>query len=143
MEPRISLITLGVRDLKRSVAFYRDGLGWPLSESTSGDSVAFFRTGGTILALFGWNELAADATVPADGSGFRGVTIAYNAPSREAVDAALAKAEAAGATIVKPAQEVFWGGYNGYFADPDGHLWEVAWNPGFPLGPDGTVLLPE
>lgn len=143
MEPRISLITLGVRDLKRSVAFYRDGLGWPLSESTSGDSVAFFRTGGTILALFGWNDLAADATVPADGSGFRGVTIAYNAPSREAVDAALAKAEAAGATIVKPAQEVFWGGYNGYFADPDGHLWEVAWNPGFPLGPDGTVLLPE
>lgn len=143
MEPRISLITLGVRDLKRSVAFYRDGLGWPLSESTSGDSVAFFRTGGTILALFGWNDLAADATVPADGSGFRGVTFAYNAPSREAVDAALAKAEAAGAKIVKPAQEVFWGGYNGYFADPDGHLWEVAWNPGFPLGPDGTVLLPE
>lgn len=142
MDPRISIVTLGVRDLQRSVAFYRDGLGWPLSTSKSDDDIAFFRTGGIVLALYGHDALAEDATVAPESSGFRGVTLAQNAPSRGAVDAAFAAAEAAGATIIKRPREVFWGGYSGYFADPDGHLWEVAHNPGFPLDEDGAIVLP-
>lgn len=142
MQPRISLITLGVRDLPRARRFYAEGLGWPLS-SASTDEVAFFRTGGTVLALFGWEALATDANLPPDGSGFRGMALAHNVASREAVDAALAAAVAAGGALLKPAQDAFWGGYSGYFADPEGYPWEVAWNPHFPLAPDGSIQLPE
>ena len=141
MDPRITLVTIGVRDLARELAFYRDGLGWPLS-SMSQDNVAFFRTSGTILALYPWDLLAEDATVPSEGTGFRGVALAHNVTSREDVDLVLALAASAGGTIVKPAHDVFWGGYSGYFADPEGFLWEVAWGPDFQYGPDGSLLLP-
>jgi len=141
MEPRIHLITLGVRDFANAVRFYRDGLGWPLS-AAGGGVVAFFRLGGLVLALYPWDKLAEDAHVPAGGAGSRGVTLAHNVRQREEVDRVLALAVSAGATLVKPAREVFWGGYSGYFADPQGHLWEVAWNPHFPFAPDGSLLLP-
>lgn len=131
MDPRLSIVTLGVDDLEEAVAFYRDGLGLPELESDG--EIAFFDLGGTQLALYPWEALAEDATVSADGSGFRGVTLAHNAESKERVEAVLEEAAAAGATIVKPAQDVFWGGYSGYFADPDGHLWEVAWNPNYEI----------
>ena len=130
MDPRISIITLGVSDLARSVEFYRDGLRLPLRED-SGDAIAFFETSGTWLALFPRDALATDATVPAEGSGFPGFTLAHNVRSREEVDELLAHAIAAGAKAVKPAAETNWGGYSGYFSDPDGFLWEVAWNPHF------------
>lgn len=129
MDPRLTIITLGVADLERSVRFYRDGLGLPIRRWP--DEVAFFLTGSTWLALYPRDLLAADACVPAEGSGFSGVTIAHNVREKEEVEALLRTAESAGATIVKPAQDVSWGGYHGYFADPDGHLWEVAWNPHF------------
>jgi len=129
MEPRISIITLGVTDLARSVQFYRDGLGLPLPDGV--DGIAFFKTKGTWLALYPREELAADATVPADGTGFRGFTLAHNVRSKEEVDAVLKQAQAAGAKIIKPPQDASWGGYSGYFADPNGYLWEVAWNPHF------------
>jgi len=135
MEPRVSLITLGVSDLERSIAFYRDGLGLPQREGPP--SIAFFDLrGGAWLSLYPREALAEDATVPAEGSGFRGITLAHNVRSREEADAVMAEALAAGATLVKPAQDVFWGGYSGYFADPDGHLWEVAWNPNFAVDGD-------
>ncbi|MCA9239044.1 MAG: VOC family protein [Planctomycetales bacterium] len=142
MQPRITMITLGVRDLPRAVRFYHDGLGWPLS-SASNENVAFLRTGGAVLGLYPWDALAEDATVDAAGSGFRGMAIAHNVETREQVAAVLEQARAAGAEIVKVAQDVFWGGHSGYFADPDGHLWEVAWNPHAPLGPRGEMQLPE
>jgi uncharacterized protein len=142
MEPRISLVTLGVGDLERAIRFYRDGLGWPTS-GASGADVCFLRTSGAVLSLYPREELAKDAQVSADGSGFGGITLAHNVATREEVDEALAAAERAGATILKPAQMAEWGGYSGYFADPDGHPWEVAWNPWFPLGPDGAIQLPE
>jgi catechol 2,3-dioxygenase-like lactoylglutathione lyase family enzyme len=132
MEPRISIITLGVSDLARSVRFYRDGLGLPLREG-SGDSIAFFETRGTWLALFPREPLAADANVPSDGTGFPGFTLAHNVRTREEVDALLREAQANGAKVVKPARETDWGGYSGYFTDPDGYLWEVAWNPHFSI----------
>ena len=132
MEPRISLVTLGVTDLDRSVAFYRDGLKLPLFQEPSG--VAFFKTSATWLGLYPREKLAEDAGVPSEGSGFGGITLAHNVRSREEVDTVLREAEAAGATIKKPGQDVFWGGYSGYFADPDGYLWEVAWNPHFWIG---------
>jgi hypothetical protein len=141
MEPRISFITLGVSDFERSVKFYRDGLGFPLSSASKGD-VAFFKTGGVVLALYPTDKLAEDAKVPADGSGFRGVTLAHNVRSREEVSKVLALAEAAGGRITKLAQDTFWGGHGGYFADPDGHLWEVVWNPFFPFTEDGRVIVP-
>src|SRR3954465_6439533 len=110
MEPRVSFITLGVTDFERSVKFYRDGLRFPLS-SASKDDVAFFKTGGVILALYPTDKLAEDATVPPQGSGFRGVTLAHNVRSREEVSEVLALAAKAGATITKPAQDTFWGGH--------------------------------
>lgn len=127
MEPRISLITLGVSDLQRSTAFYRDGLGLP----TSGDypGVTFLALRGTWLSLYPRVDLAADAGVAAEGNGFSGFTLAHNVASKEEVDELLKHVEQAGATIIKPAKDADWGGYSGYFADPDGHLWEVAWNP--------------
>lgn len=136
MQPRISMITLGVQDLERSVRFYRDGLGFPQLESPP--AVAFFTLNGSWLGLYGHDALAEDATVSASGSGFRGVALAHNVHSGAEVDAVLGQALGAGATLVKPAQPVFWGGYSGYFADPDGHLWEVAWNPLFWVGPEDT-----
>ena len=142
MEPRISLVTLGVTDLQRSLRFYRDGLGWPLSSASTGDT-AFFRTSGVVLALYPRELLAADANVPATGSGFGGMTLAHNVVSKELVDATLAEAVAAGGTVLKPAEEASWGGYSGYFADPDGYPWEVARNPHFPFAMDGSLQLPE
>lgn len=127
MEPRISIITLGVSDLARSVQFYRDGLGLPMREG--GGEIAFFETKGTLLSLFPRESLAEDATVSPTGSGFRGFTLAHNVRSREEVDAVLEQVKAIGAKIVKPAQDASWGGCSGYFADPDEFLWEVAWNP--------------
>lgn len=141
MKPYVSLVTLGVEDLGRSVAFYRDGLGWPASGASS-DEVAFLRTGGVVLSLYPRDMLAEDVRVDPDGRGFRGVTLAHNVPEREEVDRAIEVAVAAGAGLAKPAEDAFWGGRSGYFADPDGHLWEVAWNPGFPLGPGGYPELP-
>jgi hypothetical protein len=132
MEPRITLVTLGVADLERSTRFYRDGLGLPLREGTEG--VAFFETRGTWLSLFPRRALAEDAGVPAEGSGFPGFALAHNVGSPAQVDATLAQAVAAGARLVKPGQQAFWGGYSGYFADPDGFLWEVAWNPHLEIG---------
>lgn len=142
MEPRVSLITLGVRDLARARRFYVEGLGWPVS-SASNDDIVFLRTGGAVVALWTREQLAEDANVPAEGSGFGGIALAHNVATRAEVDAVLATVVGAGGTITKPAEEAFWGGYTAYFADPDGVPWEVAWNPHFPLGPDGAVQLPE
>ncbi|MES1156325.1 MAG: VOC family protein [Alphaproteobacteria bacterium] len=139
MEPRVSLITLGVADLARSRAFY-EKLGFPVAVA-QGDFVAF-RAGGAALALFPRHELAKDACVPEEGEGFAGVTLAHNVREKHEVATVLAEAEAAGARILKPAQDVFWGGHSGYFADPDEHLWEVAWNPFFPLDENGQITLP-
>lgn len=133
MKPRISMITLGVRDLARSIRFYEEGLGFPRMESPP--SVAFFTLNGSWLGLYGYEALAEDAGVPSDGSGFRGISIAHNVPSESEVDQLLEQAVSAGAELIKPAQKVFWGGYSGYFADPDGYLWEVAHNPLFWVGP--------
>ncbi len=132
MEPRISIITLGVSDLQRSVNFYRDGLGLPTTFK-QGEEIAFFQLNGTWLALFGYQALAEDAALPSDRSRFGGITLAHNVSSKEQVDALITQALAAGACLLKPAADTFWGGYSGYFADPDGHPWEVAWNPFFPL----------
>jgi len=131
MEPRISLITLGVSDLDRSIRFYRDGLGLPKREGPEG--IAFFEMRGTWLSLYSREALAEDATVSADGSGFRGFSLAHNVESTDEVDRTIQQAVDAGATLVKPGQKVFWGGYSGYFSDPDGFLWEVAWNPHFTI----------
>jgi len=133
MHPRISMITLGVSDLARSIAFYEEGLGLPRMDF-DGD-VAFFPLTGTWLGLYGREALAADAGIEAEGHGFRGVALAHNVGSREEVDRLVAQAVAAGARLVKEPEDVFWGGYSGYFADPDGHLWEVAWNPYMDVGP--------
>ncbi len=133
MKPRISMITLGVRDLGASIRFYEIGLGFPRMESPP--EVAFFTLNGTWLGLYGREALAKDATVPSDGEGFEGFALAHNVHTEEQVDAVVAKAVSAGATLVKKPQKVFWGGYSGYFKDPDGHLWEVAHNPLFWVGP--------
>jgi catechol 2,3-dioxygenase-like lactoylglutathione lyase family enzyme len=129
MKPKIGLITLGVADLGRSLAFYRDGLGLPTENYDSEAGVVFFKLEGAWLSLFPRDELAKDAHADPAGSGFRALTLALNEPSRETVDEVYAEALAAGATPLKVPEEVFWGGYSGYFADPDGHVWEVAHNP--------------
>ena len=141
MEQRLSIVTLGVSDLSRSSEFY-ERLGWRRSTASS-ESIVFFQAGCMAVALYPRTELAKDANVAADGAGFGGITLAYNARSREDVDQVLAEARTAGAKIVKPAQEAFWGGYSGYFSDPDGFLWEVAWNPYFPIAENGAIQLPE
>lgn len=132
MKPHLSLITLGIDDLARAKRFYRDGLGWPVRFEN--ESIVFLDLGGLALALYARHDLAADIGVDArdEGEGFRGMTLAHNVESPGAVDAVLREAAAAGATIVKPAERAFWGGYSGYFADPDGFYWEVAYNPGMP-----------
>ncbi|MDQ3397589.1 MAG: VOC family protein [Deinococcota bacterium] len=127
MEPHISLITLGVSNLERAVTFYRDGLGLPMREGDSG--VAFFRLRDLWLALFPREALAEDAGVSSVGRGFTGITLAHNVRTDKEVDALLEQAVAAGGLLVKAGSPAFWGGYSGYFADPDGHLWEVAANP--------------
>ena len=144
MEPRVSLVTLGVSDLERAVAFYRDGLGWPKS-SVGGDVVAFFETGGVVIALFPRASFALDAGVDIDdveSGGFSRLALAHNVAEKEGVDSVLAEAVEAGATILKEAQEIFFGRH-GFFADPDGFVWEVAWNPSFPMAADGSIELPE
>jgi catechol 2,3-dioxygenase-like lactoylglutathione lyase family enzyme len=126
MRPHVAVITLGVRDLRQARTFYGDGLGWEIQQEDE-NWVCFLLAGGACaLALYPWNELAQDANVPAEGAGFRGVTLAHNVRSRERVEEVLAEAEQAGGTIVKRAQPTSWGGYGGYFADPEGYLWEVA-----------------
>lgn len=132
MQPRISMITLGVKNIARAVAFYEQ-LGFPRMDSPP--EVAFFTLNGTWLGLFGRDALAEDAKVSPEGSGFGGFALAHNVASEQQVDEVLAQAVAAGATITKPGKKVFWGGYSGYFQDPDGHLWEVAYNPFCWIGP--------
>ncbi len=138
MEQRLSLVTLGVRDVARARAFY-EALGWNVTRAPAPD-VAFFQAGGIVLALWKRDELAADSTVD-DGGGWGGVTLAHNVRSPAEVDAALAKAAAAGARIGRPGATTFWGGYSGIFVDPDGHPWEVAHNPFWPLDEHGNVTL--
>lgn len=139
---RLNVVTLGDGDVGRSRAFY-EALGWRANTAQSGGGVAFFQMSSTVLALFGRKALAEDAGVGDSAPGFSGVTLAWCEPDRAAVDRALAAAVAAGALLVKPAQPTFWGGYGGYFADPDGHLWEVAHNPSWNLTSDGGIRMPE
>ena len=129
MKPKISMITFAAQDLERMITFYRDGLGFPTHNYAPGDTMVMFRLEGSWLGLFPRAAHAADAGLSAEGSGFSGVTLSHNEPSKEAVDQAFAEALAAGATAVKTPQDVYWGGYSGYFADPEGNLWEVAFNP--------------
>jgi catechol 2,3-dioxygenase-like lactoylglutathione lyase family enzyme len=146
VEQRISLITLGVADVDVATRFYR-ALGWRGREL---DATVFFQVGAVVVVLWGRDQLAADAglTRPTVSPGptatrFGGIALAQNVRSREEVDAVLDAAADAGATVTQPARETFYGGYAGYFADPDGHLWEIAYNPGFSLDPDGVIVLPE
>jgi hypothetical protein len=139
MEPRLSLITLGVRDVARARAFY-EALGFKAGRASQ-DSVTFLDAGGVVLGLYGRTALAEDATVADSAPGFSGVALAHNARSEADVDRALNEAVAAGGKLIKPAGKTFWGGYAGYFTDPDGHLWEVAHNPYFKLGAEGRVEL--
>lgn len=127
MKPKISLITLGVSNLEQSIRFYKDGLGFPMEGN--GKNVVFFKLEGTWLSLFPRKNLAEDIGVSFEGTGFNGFTLAHNVASEAEVDTTLEFAKKAGAIIVKPGQKVFWGGYSGYFSDPDGFFWEVAYNP--------------
>jgi catechol 2,3-dioxygenase-like lactoylglutathione lyase family enzyme len=141
VKPRINIVTLGVEDIARSRAFY-ERLGLRASEAGN-DNVAFFDVNGIVLALFGHEALAEDAHVESRAMpSFRGVSLAWNAGDAAEVDSIMAHALACGATLVKSPQRVFWGGYSGYFGDPDGHLWEVAHNPFFPLTAEGRIALP-
>jgi catechol 2,3-dioxygenase-like lactoylglutathione lyase family enzyme len=133
MQPRMSMITLGVDDLTRAIDFYQNGLGFP--RHGDGDDVAFFNLNGTWLGLFSREALAEDAGVDADGTGFNSFAISHNVQSREEVDSVMSQALAAGGKLVKPPQETSWGGYSGYFRDNDGHLWELAHNPFTWIGP--------
>ncbi len=135
----ISMVTLGVEDLAASTAFYRR-LGWQLCKGSS-ETVTFLDGGHVVLGLYGHAALAEDAGEPSDGSGFRGVACAVNQPDEAAVDAAIALAREAGARIVKEPEKVFWGGYSGYFADADGHLWEVAHNPFVEMDEHGRMMM--
>lgn len=137
MDQRVSFITLGVTDLARARGFY-ERLGWEASPASQ-DSIVFFDLNGVVLGLFGREALAEDAGVKDGPSGFSAVTLACNQRSEAEVDAVMKEAEAAGAKILTPAEKVFWGGYRGYFADPDGHLWEVAFNPFAPIDAEGRV----
>lgn len=140
MKQAISFITLGVRDLARSRAFYA-ALGWRESSGSQAE-VAFFQAGSVAFALFARESLAEDAGIPSSGAGFPGFTLAHNVPSEEAVAATLREAVTAGGRLVREGEKAPWGGFRGYFADPDGFLWEVCFNPFFPLDEDGFVQLP-
>lgn len=141
MEQRITLLTLGVRDLSKSTAFF-ERLGWKRSVRDA-EGVSFFQCGSIAISLWSMEELAEDAGISVEGAGFRGVAIAHNVKQREDVDALLAEVVAAGGTVVRQGRPTAWGGYIAYFNDLDGHLWEVAWNPGFPLDDSGAVHLPD
>ena len=138
MDQRVSLITLGVRDLGRARRFY-EAVGWKTNAAPD-DDVVFFQAGGMIVALWGRDQLAED-TVVEDSGGWGGITLAYNARSPSEVDAVLAEARAAGGTVLRPGAETFWGGHSGVFADPEGHAWEVAHNPHWTIGADGSISL--
>lgn len=140
MQPRLTLVTLGVADVARSRAFY-EALGFAASSESKAE-VVFMDAGGAILALWGRSALAEDAAVADRPTGFSAIALAWNTRSESEVDAAMARAQEAGATIPKPAVKTFWGGYAGYFADPDGHLWEVAYNPFWPMDAEGRIELP-
>ena len=137
----ISILTLGVADLKRSASFY-ENIGFRKS-SKSDDQIVWFATGDTVLALYPWRALAEDACIPPDGTGFRGTAMAINLSSKEQVDDYIGKVRKAGGRVVKEPQEVFWGGYSSYFQDFDGHLWEVAFNPFTPVSQNGKLDLSE
>ena len=141
MRQKLNLITLGVDDFERSLDFFEKGLGWKKSAASQGD-FALFSLGGMILGLYPKKALAEDATVQPEGSGFPGITLSYNAKSEGEVDEVLKQVESLGATIVKPAQKVFWGGYSGYFKDFDGHLFEVAHNPFWEFDENDNIKLP-
>ncbi len=138
MNPRINVITLGVEDLQRSLAFYSEGLGW--KAQVQGD-IALFQLNGVVLALYPREALAMDAGVPPEGQGFRGMALAYNCKEEGEVDGFLSHIRTLGANVVKPTQKTSWGGYSGYFSDPDGHLWEVAYNPFWELDAEGNIRL--
>ena len=142
-DARLTLVTLGVSDLARSTAFY-EALGFE-RRARGAEGVGFFQAGACVFAVWPFEELAKDANVAAamPAPAFRGVALAWNCRSNADVDAAIDRASRAGAAVPKPAQKTFWGGYAGYFADPDGHFWEVAYNPGFPLSDDGRLLIPD
>jgi hypothetical protein len=133
MKPRINMITLGVRDLTAAIRFYEQGLGFPRMDSPP--EVAFFTLEGSWLALYGQDALAEDAGIAAEGGGFEGFSLSHNVASANEVEEVIAQAMTAGATLIKRPQMAIWGGYSGYFKDPDGHLWEVAHNPLFWVGP--------
>jgi len=141
MEPRLNIITLGVRDLDKAISFYRDGLGWIQSSASVGDFAIFKLSTGTALALYPRHLLAADANVT-DNGGFGGITLAQNVTDKKTVDLVISHAVEAGGVLLKLPSETEWGGYSGYFADPDGHPWEVAWNPFFVIE-QGLLKLPE
>ena len=140
MEQRLSLITLGVRDLDRARRFY-EAMGWS-HRAAPEDDVVFFQVSGMIVALWGRDKLAEDSAVE-DGGGWGGITLAYNTRSPEEVDAVIGEARAAGATIGREPGSTFWGGYSGVFIDPEGHPWEVAHNPGWRIEEDGSTYLTE
>ncbi|MHA1570810.1 MAG: VOC family protein, partial [Alphaproteobacteria bacterium] len=140
MEQRYTIITLGVNDLQRSTEFF-EKLSWRRSAKET-PGISFFQCGSVAIALYPKSELAKDANVQLDDRGSGTFTIAYNTRTKGEVNTVLEEAKSAGAEIVKPAEEAFWGGYSGYFRDLDGHLWEIAWNPGFPLDDKGAVHLP-
>jgi uncharacterized protein len=140
LPPRVNLVTLGTADLPRAVAFYT-ALGWRVSENWATEDVAFFSTAGPVLAVWSTDNLARDAHIDGQRGSFDGVALAINLESEDAVDAGLEAAIAAGATLLKPGTRAEWGGYSGYFADPDGHAWEVAYNPGWTLDERGLVQL--
>jgi len=139
LQPRLNIVTLGVKNIERAVQFYKDGLGWPLSSISGGDFAIFKISTGTALALYPRHLLAKDACIE-DYGGYGGITLAQNVSSKEEVDKALSQAVLAGGTLLKAAGNTEWGGYSGYFADPDGHPWEVAWAPIFELRQDNLVL---
>lgn len=140
MNQHLHLVTLGVRDFQTSKRFYTDTLGWKPS-SNSNDDVTFFQAGGMVLSIYPREKLAEDALVSAEGSGFGGFTLAYNARSEAEVDEIIRDLQSKGVTILKEPQKVFWGGYSSYFADPDGNCWEVAYNPFFPFDENGNLKL--
>jgi len=142
--PRLTVVTLGVRDFAESVRFY-ETLGFVRKMRATGDEIAFFDAGGVVLALFRWKDLAADAKIAAEPEpvAFRGMTLAWNRASTEEVDEGLTRAVKAGATLLKPAQKTDYGGYAAYFADPDGHVWEVVQAPGMAFTEDGRLVLPD
>ena len=142
MEPRISIITLGVQDLERSYRFYQEGLGFSTQWNPE-QGIIFFQTRGVCLALYPHEKLAEDVNpgFSRERGGFSGITLAHNTRAKNEVDEVLALAEKAGGKIEKPAQMVFWGGYSGYFSDPDGHLWEVAWAESWEFNDDGSLVV--